>query len=261
MFPTLLKLGPFTLHSLWLCVVIAILVSTLLTLKKAKYQRMDVHFLLDHSLSLLISAAFFSRLVFALTNWGYFGPPSVFGTLTQIISFWEIGYSFWGAVLGFLLVFIWHCRRKGESPMDWLETTITPLFIGIMIGNFGQFLDGQAYGKETILPWGIVFESTNVKYTVPIHPTQIYSIIIIAAILLTKKKVINKWPILSEKYNWTIFALSTYALARFLLEFVRGDDTFQIGPVRIGHIVTFLLFAHLSRVLYKRVRKTNPHKK
>ncbi len=261
MLPTLLELGPFTLHSLWLCVVIAIILGTLLLLKTAKYQRMEIHFLLDHSLSLLVSAAFFSRLVFALTNWGYFGPPSLGGIFAQIFSFWEIGYSFWGAMLGFSFVFIWHCRRKGQNPMDWLDVAITPLFLGIMIGNFGQFLDGQAYGKETILPWGIVFESTNVKYTVPIHPTQIYSILIIAAILLTKKKLIAKWPVLGEKYNWTIFALSAYSLARFLLEFLRGDDTFQIGPVRIGHIVTLILFIITTHILYKRTRKPNPHKK
>ncbi len=261
MLPTLFELGPFTIYTLWVCVVIALLIGTLLILKKAKYQRMDIHFLLDHSLSLFIGAALFSRLVFALTNWGYFGPPSFFGTIQQIIFFWQPGYSFWGAMLGFTLVFLIHCHRQEQDPLEWLEVAIKPLFIGIMIGNLGQFLDGQAYGKETILPWGITFESTNVKYTVPIHPTQLYSIIIILTILLTRQKVITKWPKLGEKYNWAIFALSVYAFARFLLEFIRGDDTFQIGPVRIGHLVALILFGIFAHMLYKRTRTIKPNKK
>ncbi len=252
MLPTLFEIGPFTIYSLWLMVVIGFVVSTMLFLKKAKYERMEVNFLLDHSLSLLLGAMFISRLVFFLTNWGYFGPLNLGVILKQVFFFWQPGYSFWGALLGFGLVFIWHCRREKENPMKWVEIASIPFFVGLIFGHFGQFLDGQAYGKETILPWGIVFESTNVKYTVPIHPTQIYILLVVIAILTTRKRIIHKWPFFGQKYNWTLFAVAMYSFARFWIEFLRGDDTLQFGPFRIAQIVAIVLFVHITYILYKR---------
>lgn len=255
MWPTLFEIGPFTIYSLWVMVIVGFIIGTLLFLKTAKYQRMDVNFLVEHSLTLLIGAMVFSRLVFFLTNWGYFGPLNLGIILKQIFFFWQPGYSFWGAVIGFGLVLWWHCRKEKESLMEWFEMGFTPLLIAMLFGHFGQFLEGQAYGHETILPWGIVFESTNVKYTVPIHPTQLYYLILIAAILLTRKKVIQKWPFLGEKYQWTMFAIAAYSFCRFWLEFLRGDDTLMIGPFRIAQIVAAAIFVHIAYMLYKKRKK------
>lgn len=260
MLPTLFKLGPFTLYSLWVCVVIALIICSLLIIKKAKYERLDIRFILDHSLSLIIGAAVMGRLVYFLTNWGYFGPLNIITVFKQILFFWQPGYSFWGAMLGFGLIFLWHAKRQEQNPWEWLEISLIPIFIGIMIGNVGQFLEGQAYGHETILPWGVVFENTNVKYTVPIHPTQIYSILLIAAIVLSKKKILSKWPILAEKHNWTLLAISAYSFGRFLIEFMRGDDTFQIGPIRIGHLIALIIFGISFKMLYNKVRQQKPLK-
>ena len=227
----------------------------MLVIKKAKYQRMDISFILDHSLSLLIGALFVSRFIYFLTNWGYFGPLNIWTFLKQMFFFWQPGFSFWGAIIGFSIVFLWHCHRKKENWKEWFEIAFVPFLVGIMFGNFGQFLDGQGYGNETILPWGIVFESTNVKYTVPIHPTQIYSIIIIAAILLTRKKIAQKWPFFESKWNWILLAVAIYSFLRFWLEFLRGDDTLQFGPIRLAQIVSLFIFVHISYLLYNRRKR------
>jgi phosphatidylglycerol---prolipoprotein diacylglyceryl transferase len=255
MFPTLFEIGPFTVQSLWTTVIIGLLVGTMMLLKNAKHARMDVNFILEHSTSLLIGTVSISRLTFFLANWGFFGPLSLKTFLQQVFFFWEPGLSFWGATLGFTLVFIYHCKREKENPLEWLEIAIIPLFTAMFIGNFGQLLDGQGYGKDTILPWGITFESTTVKYTVPIHPTQIYSMIIIATIVLTRKKICAKWEFLKQDHHWAIFAISSYSLARFLLEFLRGDDTLQIGMIRLGHVISLIIFVPTAYILYKKAKE------
>ena len=130
----------------------------------------------------------------------------------------------------------------------------------MMITNVGQLLDGQGYGKETILPWGITFESTNVKYTVPVHPTQIYSILLIVAILGTRKMILEKWPRLKEEAHWwSILALTEYSFGRFLIEFFRGDDTVELLGIRLGQIIALLVFVGLATFLYKNLKKnTSP---
>jgi len=255
MLPTLLEIGPFTLSSLWVFVTIGFIVGTLLFLKKAKYVRSDLTFILDHSFSLLLGTVFISRLTFFLTTWGYFGPVTWENALRQVFFFWQPGYTFWGAVIGFVIVFLLHCTRKNQNALEWLDIALIPIFIGMMVGNIGQFLDGQGYGKDTDLPWGVTFESTTVKYTVPIHPTQLYSIILIAFIILTRKKVMQKWPFLKEKHNWTLMAITFYSFSRFWLEFLRGDDTYQIGFLRMGHIISAIVFVPMAILMYKRFKK------
>jgi phosphatidylglycerol:prolipoprotein diacylglycerol transferase len=259
MFPVIAEFGPFTLYSLWIFVSAGFITATLMFLKRAKYKRMEVNFIVDNSLSLLVSAMIFSRIGFFLTSWGYFGPLNLTVALKQIFFFWQPGYSFWGGIIGFMIMLVYLCKRKKQKLMDWLEIMIVPFFTGMIIGNIGQFLDGQAYGHDTILPWGITFTSTNVKYTVPIHPTQIYSIILILLILLSRKKLMQKWKVLKNDPEWTLFAITVYAFARFWLEFLRGDDTLQWGIIRLGHVMSLIVFVGMMILLYKKWRPAKKH--
>jgi len=101
MYPVLFKIGPFALYSLWAGVLIGFFVATVLFLKRAKYERMDLNFILGHGLSLLIGSFLFSRSCFFFANWGYFGQFSIINFLKQLLFFWQPGYSFWGAIWGY----------------------------------------------------------------------------------------------------------------------------------------------------------------
>jgi len=257
MHPVLFRIGPFTLYSLWLLVTIGILVGTMLFLKRAKYQRLDMLFILKHWPSMFLSSVLLSRIAFFITSWGYFGPLKWDVVLKQILFFWQPGYSFWGALLGFMGVLWIHCKRDGEDFAEWIGTLLVPVFVGILLGNIGQFMDGQAYGSETILPWGITFNNTNVKYTVPVHPTQIYSVILISTIFLSRKKLMEKWDEFSDQTTWVLTVITSYSLIRFGLEFLRGDDTLQVGAFRLAHFVLLITFVWSGILLYKRLRKTS----
>lgn len=255
MLPILFSIGPFTLYSLWVFVIAGMLLGTLLFLKRIKYNRMDLSLLLDNGLSLLFATAVISRLAFFLTNWGYFGMFSWGTFLKQLVYFWQSGYSFWGAVLGFGAMLWVHALRKGENAFNWIDAFLSPLFVGMILGHIGQLLDGQGYGRETIMPWGIAFETTNVKYTVPIHPTQIYGILLILVILLIRKRVVEKWPVLGQKHLTALAMLTAYSLGRFVIEFFRGDDTLQMGFVRIGHIGWLVALGVSGWILWRKLKK------
>lgn len=253
MAPVLFEIGPFTLHSLWVANTIALILGTLLFLKRAKYERLDVLFLLDHGMSLLLSAIAFSRLAFFVSNWGYLSDLDWTLALKQVVRFWQPGYSFWGAFLGFGLMFVLHAYRHKIKILPWLDAALTPILIGLFIGNIGQLLDGQGYGRETILPWGITFQNTNVKYTVPVHPTQIYSMLLVVGILIAKKKVLDQWPHLKNNHLWMMLAIDVYALGRFIIGFYRGDDTLLLWNIRIEQWISVAVFIPLSYLLYKKL--------
>ena len=76
-----------------------------------------------------------------------------------------------------------------------------PLALGIAIGRIGCFLTGlsdNTYGTATNLPWAINFGDG-----IPRHPTQLYEIAFLLALIPLLLRVLNRIAILSEAKNLT----------------------------------------------------------
>lgn len=194
-----------------------------------------------------------SRLVFFLMNQAFYMPTFSFNRLLGFFYIWDKGLSFWGGLAGFIFILIIVLIKRGENILRWLDALVIPLGIGIIIANFGQLLDGQGYGRETILPWGITYQSINVKYTVPIHPTQIYSMLYISGILYFFNRF-KKHNFFEKDGNKTLAAIAIYSLCRFGSEFFRGDDTVEIFGIRLAAIISLTAFLISGWFLRKRNR-------
>lgn len=253
MYPILFQIGPFSLHSLWLFVSIACVVGILVFAKIAKRQRLNLSMFFNNSLLVALTTLLVSRLTFYLMNLQFYMPTFRLSGLLRFFYIWDKGLSFWGALLGFAIILALLCFKRGESILKWMDTLVIPIGIGIIIANFGQLLDGQGYGSPTNMPWGITYESINVKYTVPIHPTQIYSMLYIAAILYFLRKY-KKHPLFEEEGSTTLTAIFIYALIRFLVEFLRGDDTAELFNIRVATLISAIIFLIAGSFLYKRYK-------
>jgi phosphatidylglycerol---prolipoprotein diacylglyceryl transferase len=99
--------------------------------------------------------------------------------------------------------------------------------LGTAVTRLGCFSAGCDYGKPTAEPWGVIFTSavahaaTGVPLGVRLHPAQLYesaTTLAIFGVLL--------WWFPRRKHEGDIFLgyLGLYAVGRFLLEFLRGDE-------------------------------------
>jgi phosphatidylglycerol:prolipoprotein diacylglycerol transferase len=106
-----------------------------------------------------------------------------------------------------------------------------PLALGIAIGRVGCFLTGlsdNTYGTSTTLPWAINFGDG-----IPRHPTQLYEIIFLLAVIPILFHVLSKIVILSgasssqsedeTESKDPALAVTTTAPARSSLHFLPGD--------------------------------------
>ncbi len=214
--------------------------------------------LFHHSLSITLTTLLVSRLVFYLMNLQFYMPTFKLDGLMSFFYIWDKGLSFWGALLGLSIILTIICFKRDESILKWLDALIIPVGIGIIIANFGQLLDGQGYGSPTGLPWGITYESINVKYTVPIHPTQIYSMLVAGGIVYFLKKH-RRHEFFKKEGVLALSGITVYTFIRFFLEFLRGDDTVDIFGVRIAAIIAAIIFfiaGYLFLKRYKKFRKT-----
>jgi len=257
MFPTLYESTFISLQTMWVFVALALLVSSYLTVQRLKRAHINFTLLIKHSTSILVFATLSSRLIYLIFHLDSYMPSFDLRTLINIVSIWDQGFSFWGAILGATAVGFYHLYKSEENLWKWADALTVPAMIGLTIGEMGAFLGGYSYGSPTTLPWGISYETFNVKYTVPIHPTQVYVIVAIILILAYKKYLSQKTDFFKREGNAALYFTFLCSAAFFAIEFLRGDDTLQIAFIRLPEVF-FLATAILAGLALKK-RINNPN--
>ncbi|MBT4384889.1 hypothetical protein HOD30_04025 [Candidatus Peregrinibacteria bacterium] len=257
MFPTIYQNTYISLQTLWVFAVAAMLIGSYLAVKRLKRRRVNFTLIIEHSTSFLVSAVLGSRIVYFILNTDAYFPAFDFRTLFNFISIWDQGFSLWGGVLGMLSMLTYRIHKEKENIWKWFDALIVPGLLAFMIGNFGAFLGGYSYGNPTDLPWGVTYHIQNVRYTVPVHPTQIYAIIAISLLLWSKFKLKKKTQFFETDGNTSIYLTTGFSGIYCLLNFFRGDLMLMIFDIRLSMIVSGLLFIISSIYLYKRYRKYN----
>jgi len=146
-----------------------------------------------------------------------------------------------GALVGGGIGFIAFCRARKLSMPDVADAFTPSVFLGIGFGRIGCLLNGCCFGDRCELPWGIAFPHNSVPFvilrergflapdapfTMPLHPTQIYSSIDGFLIALITSALFNERRWKGEVFGW---GCVIYSVTRFLMEFLRGDEMGQLG--------------------------------
>jgi phosphatidylglycerol:prolipoprotein diacylglycerol transferase len=133
------------------------------------------------------------------------------------------GTFFYGFLIGLLLACTIYYKFFSSSDA-WKELDLaTPAWLVMQIaGRIGCFFAGCCYGTHTDLPWGVTYhaELSQAPHNVALHPTQLYEAAAITALLIyTLTRRSNAFA--GYEFLRTIFL---YSVARFILEFLRGDE-------------------------------------
>jgi phosphatidylglycerol---prolipoprotein diacylglyceryl transferase len=151
-----------------------------------------------------------------------------------------------GLVLGGLGAWV-VARRLGVGLVPWMDVAVPGAAAGIAFGRLGCFLNGCCYGRPTLFPIAVVFESFETSARpigVPLHPTQLYS----AAGLLLLAVVL--WHLPSRPVGWRAgWFFVGYAVLRTSVELLRADyrghtlglPTTAVAAVGLGLIGAVLL--------------------
>src|SRR5208337_786370 len=179
---------------------------------------------LDFCTWLILVALVGAKVLLILADWSYYraNPGEIFSLSTLMA-----GGVFYGGFLATLFFTIWYVRVNKISFGKLTDVIAPALALGHSVGRLGCFSAGCDHGKPTTAPWGVVFTSTfahevaGVPLGVRMHPTQLYESIttfVIFGLLL--------WWFPRKKRDGDVFLgyVGLYAVGRFFLEFLRGDE-------------------------------------
>lgn len=257
MHPLLFQTKFLSINTFWIFIVIAVIATTYTVIQLSIKNSLKLQFLSDNSFTLFIYALIGARLVSVIQNYQTFFYEFSSEALIRILYIWDKGLNPWGGAITFLIAFYYICKKNDQDFFKWIDVIVPSILIGMAITHIGAFFEGINYGRETALPWGVNFESPSIKYTVPIHPTQIYAtiytgIIAIGLLYLYKAK---KFTELKKEGLIALLGVFAYNLMRFFEEFVRGDDTWLIWSIRVPQIIALIITITTGVYIYKRHKK------
>jgi phosphatidylglycerol---prolipoprotein diacylglyceryl transferase len=124
-----------------------------------------------------------------------------------------------------------------------LAAAATP--IGLFFGRIANFINGELWGRETSLPWGMVFcnERTCPGGPEARHPSQLYEAALegVALFAIINIATLRFESLRRPGLNVGLF-LVCYGLFRLLLEFVREPDA-HMPPELKGYVTMGMLLS------------------
>jgi len=222
MYPTISVLG-LELHTYGLMMVLGASLGITCSAGRAKQKGISAEqeflFLLHALIGGIVGAKFLYLLPRIQEFWTY--RSEIFQTFDSFIAYIGGGFVFYGGLIGGLAAAALYCRYYKEPFMTMIEIAVP--FIPLMhgIGRIGCFLTGCCYGIPST-HYGIAFSiSQAAPNGIPLFPVQLAEacvnfILCVVLVLYTQK----------ERAPLTALGLylSCYAVARFLLEFLRYDS-------------------------------------
>ncbi|MCC2671525.1 MAG: lgt, partial [Armatimonadetes bacterium] len=152
MLPHLVQIGPFTLYSFGLMVILGFGAGLWLAARLAQRRGLDGDAFLDAAVVILFAGVAGARLLFVALNWKTFSTQ-----LWQVAALWQGGMSFHGGVIAAVLAGAVYMRRRRLPVLEMADAAAPGIAIGYTIGRIGCLLNGCCYGGPTTLPWGIHF--------------------------------------------------------------------------------------------------------
>lgn len=167
-----------------------------------------------------------ARLYYVIFQWGDYRAHPI-----DALKIWEGGLAIYGGVIAGLLTGIVWCRKK-KIPFGAMADVCAPgLLIGQCIGRWGNFVNGEAHGGPTTLPWGMTIDGQSM-----VHPTFLYeSLWNLAGFVLLhfySKKRRFKGEIALLYAAW-------YGAGRAWIEGLRTDSLY-IGSVRVSQLLAII---------------------
>jgi len=163
----------------------------------------------------------------------------------QILNIREGGLAIHGAIIGGVLVGYLFCRYKNIKFWTLADICAPSIILGQAIGRWGNFVNQEAHGGPTNLPWAIEVDG------VMVHPTFLYESLwnfgAFCFLMYYSKK---------KKYNGNIFILYLilYSIARFFIEGLR-TDSLMFGSFRVAQLISIVSIVGaiiVGRILKKR---------
>lgn len=257
--PVIFSLGPLHIRWYGLMYVLGFIASYFLVqyqIKKFRFTALGEHFE-NVNFTLILSVIVGGRLGYVL----FYNPGYYLQNPLEIFATWSGGMSFHGACLALILSGYWYARKHNFDFWTGADFYVATIPIGLGLGRIGNFINGELFGRQTDVPWAMVFPYGG---PVPRHPSQLYEALLEGLVLFAILWYCKDKP-WQGKRGWPhgcilCLFLIGYGVFRIIIEQVREPDP-QLGILwgmfTMGQLLSFAMVAGGSLLWFIRIRRTD----
>lgn len=253
--PQTLSLGPLTIHLYGITFVLAAIVAYFVGRSFAKRRGITVEQFDDMAFWALVIGFICARAYYVI-----FYPQYYAGSFWEIFKTWDGGLAIYGGLIGGAAAIAWRARRLKIRLFAAFDVFAFGLPLAQAIGRIGNYINHEAFGNPTNLPWKIFIPLTDrppgyTQYQY-FQPTFLYEMIwdlstFAALYFIFVRRAKKKSPGEAQNRAGTLTAtyFLFYAFGRFWIEGLRLDSAYVFG-LRVDQITSVLLFALGCGILY-----------
>ena len=192
-------------------------------------------------------------------DWAYYSHH-----LSEIFYVWQGGMAIQGGIVFGVGAGIIYARRHKIDILSLADIVAPAIILGQAIGRCANLLNGDAFGAPTGSNFGIIYPETTLAYHTygaqPLWPAEVWEgqiDFVIFALLL----IFRAFP--HAKGQAFSLYIMLYSLARFGLEFLRGDYATPVflsftsaQTTSLVAVILALIFFIYCQITYSRQKKT-----
>lgn len=233
----------FGIEVMWYGILISsgIIIGAILAFREARRVGFDEETLIDLLLYAIPLSIVGARIYYVIFSWDYYG-----NNLKEIFHMRGGGLAIHGAIAAAVIVTVIFCKKRKIDFWQVTDITAPSIILGQAIGRWGNYINQEAHGGPTDLPWGIIVDGVKV------HPTFLYESLwnfMVFFYLIWYRK--NKEKVTGETF---LLYLIFYSIGRLFIEGLR-TDSLMLGPIRIAQLVSLSLIAVSIFIFFYRRKK------
>jgi phosphatidylglycerol:prolipoprotein diacylglycerol transferase len=237
MFPFIIRIGSFTLHSYGLMAAIGFLLAVWVINRHKDYAKLNSDQTTTLLMSAMISGIIGARIFYVVQ----FYNKEFAGNFWRIFRIDQGGLVFYGGFILAVLVLIGYCKWQKLDFMRVLDIFTPGMALAHACGRVGCFLHGCCYGKITTVPWGVTYPANSypaqMTGNAALHPVQLYEAgeMVVLFFIFSWVLKFNKRGVPFSLY------LIVYGVLRFFNELFRGDNPHLLNLFTPAQCIGLLL--------------------
>ena len=223
-------------------IAVGMLAGILLATYEAKRTGQNPDDYFDLAIIAIICSVIGARLYYVIFSWDLYKD-----NLWSILNLRQGGLAIYGGVIAAIITAVVFAKVKGLSFPRLADTAGLGLILGQIIGRWGNFVNGEAHGGATSLPWGMSIDGAS-----PVHPTFLYESLwnFVGFLVLHFYSKKRKF-----KGEMALLYVAWYGLGRAWIEGLRTDSLYFFGlelfgaPIRTSQVLAIVSAAVAAVVL------------
>ena len=230
--PVALQFGDFKIYWYGILIGIGFLLAILYGFSSCKKVNINKDHLFDAIIAGLIGGIIGARLYYVI----FYPGDKYLQNPMEVFNIKEGGLGIYGGIIGGLLCGALVAKWRKMRVFAVLDVASLGYLIGQCIGRWGNFVNQEAFGCATDLPWGMYSDRTAEEVVGNVHPCFLYeSLLCLLGFIL-----LHFFTRHLRRYDGQTFLLYIvwYGVTRFFIEGLRTDSLLLPGiDLRVSQVL------------------------